>query len=183
MEEKSTEEIEVTKQQNEEAMSETSRSLSFDISMSSKILYDYMVNHAYSGSSGILGTCFGFLGIIFYAKTGYILYLIIGVVLLFYLPVNLRYRAALQMQNVESFKKPLHYEVDENGITVSQGEVTETVGWEQCTKAVSTKLSIVVYTGKANATIFPRKQLEDKLPVLIATIAENMEPQKVKIRF
>lgn len=162
---------------------EKNKSVSFDVTMDSKILYDYMINHAYTGSSGILGTCFGVLGILFFLKTNYVLYLIIGAVLILYLPINLRYRAALQMQNVESFKKPLHYNVDENGITVSQDDTTQQVAWEQCTKAVSTKQSIVVYTGKANASIFPRKQLEDCLPALIAVIAENMEPGKVKIRF
>ena len=48
---------------------EKNKSVSFDVTMDSKILYDYMINHAYTGSSGILGTCFGVLGILFFLKT------------------------------------------------------------------------------------------------------------------
>ncbi len=159
------------------------KEVSLDVHMNTGVLYDYMLNHSYSGASGILGTCFGFLGIIAFAKTQFPLYLIMGLLLIFYLPVHLRYRAALQMQATEAFKKPLHYVVDRKGISVSQGEQTECVSWEQCLKAVSTKKSIVVYTGKKNATIFPRADLGEYTAALIAVIVENMDPKRVKIRY
>lgn len=159
------------------------REVIIDVHMNAGVLYDYMLNHSYSGASGILGTCFGFLGIVAFAKTHFPLYLIMGLLLIFYLPVHLRYRAAMQMQLTEAFKKPLHYVVDSEGISVSQGEQTEHVSWDQCLKAVSTRKSIVVYTGKKNATIFPRKDLGEYTGALIAVIVENMDPKRVKIRF
>ena len=162
---------------------ENSKEISVDVTMNAKVLYDYLLNHAYSGSSGILGTCFGFLGIIFFMKTQFPLYLIMGLILIFYLPVNLRYRAAMQMQATEEFKKPLHYCVNEKGITVSQDEQSQCVAWENCLKAISTKKSISVYTGKQNATIFPREDLGEYTPALIAVIGENMDPKRVKIRY
>lgn len=162
---------------------EKNKEVTLDVHMNAGVLYDYMLNHAYSGAAGILGTCFGFLGIVAFARTHFPLYLIMGILLIFYLPVHLRYRAAVQMQTTEAFKKPLHYVVDENGISVSQGEQTERVTWEQCLKAVSTRKSIVIYTGKQNATIFPRADLGEYTAALIAVIAENMEPKRVKIRY
>lgn len=162
---------------------EKSKEINVDVHMNSKVLYDFLLNHAYSGASGILGTCFGFLGVLFFIKTQYPLYLLLGVILILYYPVNLRYKAALLMQSVEAYKQPLHYLVNEDGITVSQGETTENVTWEQCVKAVSTKKSILIYTGKRNATIFPREDLQEYTAALIAVIAENMEPQRVKIRY
>lgn len=156
--------------------------LSFPVQMSASLLYDYLIHHAYTGSSGILGTCFGILGLIAYAKTHFILYLILGIVLILYLPVNLRYRASLQMLQ-PVMKQPLNYEFSETGFTVSQGETRQSVRWEQCTKAVSTSLSIVVYTGKNNASVFPRKQLGGQLTDLLAVIAKYMDPKKVKIRY
>lgn len=159
------------------------KEITLDVNMNAGVLYDYMLNHAYSGASGILGTCFGFLGIVFFARTHFPLYLIMGLLLIFYLPVHLRYRAAVQMQATDTFKKPLHYVVDVNGISVSQEEQTQCVSWEQCLKAVSTRKSIVVYTGKNNATIFPRADLGEYTAALIAVIAENMDPKRVKIRY
>lgn len=162
---------------------EKNKEMTLDVHMNAGVLYDYMLNHAYSGASGILGTCFGFLGIVAFARTHFPLYLIMGILLIFYLPVHLRYRAAVQMQTTEAFKKPLHYVVDGNGISVSQGEQAERVTWEQCLKAVSTRKSIVIYTGKQNATVFPRADLGEYTAALIAVIAENMEPKRVKIRY
>lgn len=159
------------------------KEVTLDVNMNAGVLYDYMLNHAYSGASGILGTCFGFLGLVFFARTHFPLYLIMGLLLIFYLPVHLRYRAAVQMQATETFKKPLHYVVNVNGISVSQEEQTQRVAWEQCLKAVSTRKSIVVYTGKNNATIFPRADLGEYTAALIAVIAENMDPKRVKIRY
>ena len=161
------------------------KSFSTDIEMSTAVLYDYLVHHAYSGTAGILGTCAGALGIMFFIKSGgtaYI-YLILGLVIIFYLPVKLRLQAAKTMQLNSAYKAPLHYVLDENGITVSQNEETQTIAWDKCIKAVSTKQSIAVYTGKNNASLFPRKQLGDNLPAFVAVLAENMEPGKVRIRY
>lgn len=164
---------------------ENTKEVSFDITMDETILYDYLVHHAYSGASGILGTCFGVLGIMLFINSQYQnpFYLILGVLLIFYLPVNMKFQAKKMMVLSEAFKSPLHYKIDVNGITVSQGEAEESVSWDKCIKAVSTKQSILVYTGKKNATIFPRKQLGEKLPAMIATLAENMPPERMKIRF
>lgn len=172
-------ETEVSTQEQE---GETEVELSFPVQMNASLLYDYLLHHAYTGSSGILGTCFGLLGLIAYAKTHFILYLILGIILILYLPVTLRYRAGLQMLQ-PVMKQPLNYEFTEQGFTVSQGEVKQSVRWEQCTKAVSTSLSIVVYTGKNNASVFPRKQLGGQLTDLLAVIARYMDPKKVKIRY
>ncbi len=151
--------------------------------MSTPVLYDYMVHHSYTSAEGILGTCFGALGIIIFMKTSYPLYLIIGLLLIFYLPVNLRYKAALAMNANPAFKKPLEYEFSETGFTVSQGEESSEISWDKCTKAVSTRLSIVIYTGKKNASILPPKDIGDDLGVLISCISEHMDQSKIKIRF
>lgn len=159
------------------------KEVSFSVKMTAGIMYDYLIKHAYSGASGILGTCFGLLGCLFFARTGFVLYLIIGVMLILYLPVTLWTQASKAVINNEVYKTPLVYTLGSEGINVSQGEVSETASWQQCTKAVSTRQSIIVYTGKRNAFVFPRKQLNDKISPLIAVIAENMDPKKVKIRF
>lgn len=191
IQEKETEEIRGKKMNREEhdkeneAQESGAREISFDVHMNKEVLYDYMVHHAYTGAGGILGTCFGFMGVLgfFQADERNWLLLIIGLLLIFYLPINLKYKSFMQMKLTDEFKKPLHYEIGKEGIAVSQGENRQNISWEQCYKAVSTRLSIVVYTGKRNASVFPRKDLGDNLSSLIAVISENMEPKKVKIRF
>ncbi len=151
--------------------------------MSTAVLYDYLVHHSYTSAEGILGTCFGALGVLVYFKTGFPLYLIIGLLLIFYLPVNLRYKAALNMNANPAFKKPLDYVFDDKGFKVSQDDAVNEISWDKCTKAVSTRLSIVIYTGKKNASILPRKDIDADLGELISLISANMDAKKVKIRY
>ncbi len=81
-----------------------------------------------------------------------------------------------------SFKNPLHYKLTEEGIEVSQGDAADSQKWEDMHKAVSTGRSIVVYTSRINACIFPKKDIgEDKYKV-IEMISTHMPPGKVKIR-
>lgn len=154
----------------------------FEILMNDKILYDYLVYHNYSKFSGILSVCFGVLGLLFFAKTMEPVYLALAILLILYLPINLKYRSKVQMMN-SVFKKPLVYDIGEKGITVSQDDVVTCAEWDKCTKAVSTRQSIVVYTGKRNACIFPRKQLGENLPGLLALLGKYMDPKKMKVRY
>lgn len=158
------------------------KSVSFDAQMTAAVLYDYQMHYAYTSASGLLGTCFGILGILLYLRhRETILFLIIGILLILYLPVILKYRTFTAAKLNPVYRHPLHYVVNKQGITVSQGEVQETLPWDKCTKAITTPKSIVVYSGKKNATVFPKKDLGEKMPALIAVIAENMQPSQVKI--
>ena len=54
--------------------------------------------------------------------------------------------------------------------------------WGNMYKAVSTPKSIILYTTRVNAFIFPRKDLGTDIPKLMEIISVNMDPKKVKIR-
>ena len=81
-----------------------------------------------------------------------------------------------------AFENPLHYVLNEEGITVSQGDEVQTQKWEDMYKAISTNKSIIVYTSKVNACIFPKRDLQDKTVHVIQVISTHMEPSKVKIK-
>lgn len=154
-----------------------------DIQMESADLYDYNLWHAYHHVSGLMGSLLGALMVVAGVCNRYWIYVIGGAVLLGYLPWNLFVKSRQQMLANPAFKSPLHYVLDEQGITISQGEVSSTQKWEDMVKAVSTSRSIIVYTSRVNATIFPRKQMGDKTAGVIACIAAHMPSAKVKIRW
>lgn len=105
-----------------------------------------------------------------------------GIIALAYQPWTLFLRSRQQMLKNPSFKNPLHYKLTEEGIEVSQGDAADSQKWEDMHKAVSTGRSIVVYTSRINACIFPKKDIgEDKYKV-IEMISTHMPPGKVKIR-
>jgi len=157
--------------------------LEFDVKITDKDLYDYMMAHSYNSASGILGSCVGGLMVVVALLNGHWLYLICGVILLLYLPLNLRIKSKQQLVNNDAFRKPLHYIVNEEGITISQGEQSQTQKWEAMYKAVSTNRSIIVYTSKVSATIFPRSQMGENTVKVIEMISTHMPPKKVKIRY
>ena len=156
--------------------------LEFDVKIEAKILYDYMLHHTYSGFSGVLGTVAGVLILIAFAATGYVVYLIAGVVMLAYLPWTLLLKSRQQMLNTPAFKEPLHYKLTDEGVEISQGEAKEFQKWENMHKAVSTGRSIILYTSAVNAYIFPRTDLQDKQEAVIWMISTHMPPKKVKIK-
>ncbi len=153
-----------------------------DIKIEAGDLYDYNLRHAYNSASGILGSVLGALMIVVGLGRGTWIFVIGGAVLLLYLPWTLFIRSKQQVLNNPAFREPLHYVLDDQGITISQGEATATQSWDDMVRAVSTVRSVIVYTSKVNATIFPKKQMGDKTASVIACISTHMPPKKVKIR-
>ncbi|MCR5502059.1 MAG: YcxB family protein [Lachnospiraceae bacterium] len=156
--------------------------LEFDVRMTKNALYDYMLYHTYTGFSGILGTMVGIFLIVAFVMKGSPLYLIAGLIIILYLPGALFLRSTQQYLNNPAFKEPFHYLVNDEGITVTQKELSETIPWDGMVKAVSTPGSIVIYTSKVNASIFPKKDLGEKKAAFIQAVSTHMNPSSVKIR-
>lgn len=157
--------------------------LELDVKIEAHDLYDYMMAHSYNSPSGILGSCVGALGVVYGVMTKQWIFLILGIVLLVYLPWTLNLKSRQQVLNNPVFKEPLHYVLDENGLTVSQGETVQSQAWEDMYKATSTSKSIIVYTSPVNSTIIPRRALGENVSQCIEIIATHMPPNKVKIRY
>lgn len=155
--------------------------LEFDVKIDAASLFDYMLHHTYSGAAGILGSTVGALGVVAYFMNGYLLYLILGLIILLYQPVSLYLKAKQQALN-PAFKAPLHYKMTEEGVSVSQGETEQFQKWEDMYKASSTNKSLILYTSKINASIFPRKDLGEQQVDVIAMISRHMPAKKVQIR-
>ncbi|RKJ18759.1 YcxB family protein [bacterium D16-50] len=145
-------------------------------------LYDYMLMHSYNSPAGLLGSTFGAVLIIFAFATTQWIFAVLGVVMLLYLPWTLFVKSRRQILTNPSFQEPLQYTLDEEGLTVSQGEAQERMDWENMHKAVSTGRSIILYTSPVNATIFPKRQLGEERTAVVEMISTHMPPKKVKIR-
>lgn len=156
--------------------------LEIDVKMTANALYDYMLYHTYHSFAGILGAVVGVFLVIVFVSGQSPIYLIAGLVVLGYLPYALFTRSRRQYLSTPAFKEPLKYIFTDEGVSVSQNEVTESMIWADMVKAVSTPTSIILYTSKVNASIFPKKDLGDKKALLIQVISTHMDPKKVKIR-
>lgn len=156
--------------------------IELDIKIEAGDLYDYMLRHTYSSAAGVMGSTFGALFILLAIGTQRWVFILFGIILLLYLPWTLFIRSRKQVLSNPSFQKPLHYVLDDTGITISQGDDSIQYPWDELYKAVSTGRSIIVYTSRINATIFPKRQMEDKKTAVIEIISTHMNPNQVKIR-
>ena len=134
--------------------------LEFDVHVDANALYDYMLRHTFTKAAGILGSTAGALGSV----------------------VGMMQRRAQKQALLPVFKEPLHYKMTEEGVEVSQKETQQFQKWEDMYRAVSTGKSLILYTDKIHASIFPRKDLGEKQSAVIAMISSHMEPGKVQIR-
>ena len=157
--------------------------IEFDVQMNAGLLYDYSLYHVYRSPVGVLGCVMGMLLLANFARTHSFIYLIFGIIVLVYLPVTLFMNCKRQMLLVEAYKSPLHYRVSDEGIEISQGEITQGHKWDQVIRVTATAKSIFLYTGKNVATIFPREALGEKTGAVMAVISRCVEPGRVKIRF
>ena len=82
----------------------------------------------------------------------------------------------------EAFKKPLHYTLTDEGVTVSQGESEMFQEWSVVYRAKSTNRSLLLYTSKVNAWIFPKRDLGKDKEAVIQLISLHVSPDKVKIK-
>lgn len=155
--------------------------MEFDVQITKKDLYDYQLYYAYTSPSGLFGTIVGCLFLVGFFNTGTPLYLIIGAFIVLYFPWTLHIKAASQAQ-MPVFKKPLHYRLSEEGLEVSTEEEKQFVPWESITKASSTGKTILLYTSKVNAFLFPKRELGERRGEFVQTVSRHVAPEKVKIK-
>ena len=154
----------------------------FDVKITPGVLYDYMLYHTYTSASGLIGAVTGALLVVAFFMGSGVLCLIGGIVILAYLPWTLFVKSRQQYLANSAFKESLHYRLTEEGMEVSQKGEAQSQKWEEMHKAVSTPRSLIIYTSPVNASIFPRKDLGEKAPLVIEIISTHMSPKKVKIR-
>ena len=92
----------------------------------------------------------------------------------------------LLKQNVAAIfaglKNSLHYCVDGEGISVTQGDADAKLMWDQVYKMVSTKNNVLVYSNRVNAYVIPRQQLGEKYCELAEIAKEKLPKYRVKLK-
>ena len=153
-------------------------SVKFEVKMTDKIMYDFLLYHTYTHMSGLLGAMIGVLALgmgINYMLSGDSMAampaFILAALFLVVTPVSLKGKAKTQVQRLS-----------EEGVTVRQGELEETNKWEDFSKAVSTNRAVILYVTRMRALIFPRESMEEQYEAAVKMISTHMPPKNVKIR-
>lgn len=161
----------------------------FDVKMTQKIMYDFLMNHTYKNISGIAGVLFGLAAFVIMAVTwGNVpewqsaAYLLFGIWFLLYQPVSLYMKAAKQMKLNPAFKKPITYIISEEGITTMQEDKQAQIAWEDMQRVTETKRSLLAYTGKRYSFVLPKECMGEQYETVVEMIRSHMDANRVKIK-
>lgn len=161
----------------------------FDVKMTQKIMYNFLMNHTYKSMAGIAGVLFGIGAFVIMAVTWgdvpewqSMVYLLFGFWFLLYQPVSLYTRAAKQVKLNPTFQKPVTYIMSDTGIVTMQGDKQAEIAWEDMLKVTETKLSLLAYTGKRYSFVLPKESMGEQYETVVKLIREHMDAGRVKIK-
>ena len=142
------------------------KEVKFSVQVTVKDMYAFLMHHSYRGGSLIADAIvtFGAIGLLLagFGKGDPVKTVaLIFVAMLFTVihPLQLYTKAKKQVKNNEIFKKPLNYVLNEEGITLSQGEESQSITWADVYQVKAYKSQILVYTGRVYAFIWPKSAL------------------------
>jgi hypothetical protein len=163
--------------------------VSFDVQLTSKDLFRFNMYQTYTTTQGPVSIILAILvfvmaGVSFRNdSTEYgVLYVVVGIVFLAYIPLTLWLRANQTMKKNEVLAGVLHYTVSEEGIEVSQKDDSGVLAWNEIYKMISTKKQVLIYSNRVNAYIIPRDQLGDQYEDLKAIAKAQLEKYRFRMK-
>lgn len=163
--------------------------LEFDIKLESKDMFRFNMYQTYSGFSGLSSIVFAIaifgLAIYTYGEVppaNTVMYIGIGIFLLVYLPATLWLRAKQTLKASPVLSNTLHYVVDTDGFTVTQGESSGVLAWKQIYKMVATKHLVLVYSNRINAYVIPKRQLGEQYVPLAKLAREKLPKYRFRMK-
>lgn len=161
----------------------------FEVKMTQKVMYNFLLNHTYRSAAGVVGLLFGLSAFVLCIVTfgnvpvwQSILYLLFGIWFFLYLPLNLYLRSGKQVKANPVFQKPICYVVNDNGIATMQGDKNALIEWKDLLKVRETKISLLVYTGKRYSFVLPKESMGEQYAKVTELIEKHMDPKKVKLK-
>ena len=130
----------------------------FDFQMDENTLGDFYKSH---NTGGFLWPMIGVFAIGLAIISGgttpisyRLLYVLFGLLFIFYIPLDLKRKAKKQVKTNPYYAQPIHYILDEEGVTTIQGENEAKVTWDKFSKVKLTKKSMFLYMRNKNACVF-----------------------------
>ena len=161
-----------------------------DIKITAKDLYIFNLTQAYKGMQGILSIVLPVLVFAYaYASIGkastesILVYVVLGVVFLVYVPISLWLRVNKIMKDATNpLTKTLHYTFEEECIGVSVGEESVDFQWNNIYQMKTTGKHLLIYTNRINAYIIPLEQVGEKYSDLSKLAHSKLEKHRIQMK-
>lgn len=156
--------------------------VNFDIQITDKDLFKFSINNIYRKFTGILWIVFSITVIFITVYTwGDISInnsiLLICMALLFSVmnPFLLWTKSKSHIKKNETMQKPIHYCINGKGVTISQGERTDHVDWNQTWKAVRYGNLVIIYVSSIRAFVLPVNQIGEQYDKLVKILSDGLQ--------
>lgn len=129
-------------------------------------MFRFQMRHTYCCISGFIGIMLSILCLVILMLThddnlytSSVLLILGGALFTVITPFNLLWKSYKIIALTPTFKEALEYQIDTEGVHVSQNEETADLPWENVIKVIETRTQLVIYNNPRNGFILPRKQL------------------------
>ncbi|MGN0435767.1 MAG: YcxB family protein [Wujia sp.] len=149
------------------------------VNMTYRALYSYILNTNYRSFSGITGLFLSVAALVILAigwdKMGTsqrLIFMVVGLVFLVINPLMLAFKAFKQFKLSPSYRKPLDYLFEDDGITVSQGELKQELSWDKICRLMLTNSMLAIYTSRVHAFVIPISELGEEKGKIITMLVQ-----------
>ncbi|MFA9464313.1 MAG: YcxB family protein [Velocimicrobium sp.] len=164
------------------------KEIEFDTKVAKKDLYHFLMRHFYTSFSGIFGVILSLAALVgFILNIGkrepfqLLVLLVMASLFTVIQPIQMMQKAKNQIKRNPVFSKPLHYLVNDKGISVSQNGESSTIEWTEIRKILETKESFLIYMTTLNANVIPKEQIGEQKDLFRGLVKENMEKGTYKL--
>lgn len=169
-------------------MSEEELRAEFETEITAKDLMDFKVYHNYHSVSGIAGLLFGIIALVIcvisinQVNISYTLMMgFFGLFFTVYTPISMKLKVNRQIRSVPALAEPVKYVVTEEKITLSQGEVSEELLWDDIFKIKCTGKSLILYITSVRANIIPLACLGNQAESFLKIARKKLRPFQIKL--
>ena len=162
--------------------------LKFDVDMSVKDMYKFLLNNTYRKLTGIIWIIFSLvvIGVTIYTWgdvqiMNSVLMILLASLYTVINPLMLYLKARKQVNGNDFFNKTLHYSVNDKGIEVSQNEEKSFVKWNEMWKIVRYGSQVIVYVTTIRAFVWPIESIGENYDSLVE-LADNKLGSRCHLR-
>lgn len=168
---------------------ETTGEIKFSVQMKTSYMFDFLYWHSYHGLTGVINYALSLAGVAaliagFGKNNTAVTVMLVMLALLFTVinPLSLLYKAARQIKRTPMFQKPLYYQFDEKGFSISQESSSDSAEWSSVLLLRETGKNIILYMGAANAVVLPKKEIGSQLNDFKALLRKTMPEVAKKLK-
>ena len=162
--------------------------IEFDSVVTEADLFNFKIYHNYHTVGGIFQVVFGIFALVLsfislgkteWSYTSMIAFF--GCFFIIYPPISMKMSSKRQIKSIKAFKEPMHYVVTPQTITLSQGEVSEDISWNDIYKVKFTGKNLVIYIDSVRANILTANTMGDEAYDFVDMARTKLKPFQVKV--